>query len=1028
MTMTAHSAASKPDTDAPAEVCLQSAQSPFGDIFEPAGPTVLNTVALALLKAFALMCNTLPAMKKSMQDNGKWINYKIGAATKDGRLSLTLAFEDGKVSVRPGVVPDHSALLVFHNIEAVKRILDNDPMNLFDLITRNRVILDGDRAALLFVNYLFNKLQAPFNTPKFWMLKHKEKKKREREYGKNPKDVSRALGRDMADRKNVRMQGGHVKDPGVKHLPDPYLAEISLEFFPRIKEIYERQRDATPEISVERPRIMTQWFRENGFETDSAGDPWHPGLRQALAFRHLMASKKPVIQEGNLLAGSLAPEEVCVMLYPDTEPTLSLWQELDTIDKRVMNPHVITKENRNILKGLLPFWRKRNIHSWIIDTYGNTTPFRIDGRFAVYYNLKKATFSHTIPNIESILIKGTTGVMADIDARMEKGGIDTRQQDTLKAMRITLDGLDAYAENLATEAVFLAAGEANPDRKAELIALSAMCAHAPKYPARTLHEAMNAAWIYLVGVLMENNNISLSPGRLDQIFQPYFEKDMATISDPGEKDAYIQRAVELSACLFLRISHHYMAAPDLVNYLYSGTQTDSAVTLGGVTRTGGDAVNDMTYIFLKATEMLGNQEPNVNVRFHPGVNSDDFLKRVCEVNYITSGTPSVHNDKAVFQALKNQDFTVEDLRDWGAVGCVEPAIPGKHTGHTNALCMNLIAGLEMVFNNGYHPLLDWHMGPETGRPENGDFKTFDQFFQAYMDQMRFLVDCHCHLNTLCCEAHSKLRPQPFLSATTVGCIDSATDNTEGGALYNSSGGFNAGLADVTDSMMAVKTLVFDEKRISFAEFKKAIDGNFQDQPELLSLIRTKVPLFGSGNDDAVAMANRLTKEIHGLYARHRNFRGGKYFTGYWTVSWHSGFGSLTGAIPSGRLAGKAFTPGLTPQPHASDSILDNMRDVARLAPEYMENNIAFNVKFVPSSTDSREKTVDTIFSYLKTYFDLGGMQAQLNMVDSETLKDAMAHPENYKNLIVRISGYNARFVELSRDLQIELVERSQFSG
>lgn len=1028
MTKTAHAAEMTLNSEETSQAGLQAARSPFGNIFEPAGTRVLNTVALAFLKAFALMCNTLPPMKKSMRDNGQWINYKVGAATKDGRLSLTLSFEDGKVTVRPGVAPDHSALLVFHDLAAVKRILDNDPMNLFDLITRNRVILDGDRAALLFVNYLFNKLQAPFNTPKFWMLKHKERKKREREYGKNPKDVSRALGRDMADRKNVRINGNHVKDPGVRHLPDPFLSALSLDSFPRIKTIYERQRDATPEISVERPWIMTRWFRENGFETDQSGATWHPGLRQALAFHHLMATKKPVIQTGNLLAGSLAPEEVCVMLYPDTEPTLSLWQELDTIDKRVMNPHVITKKNRQILKDLLPFWRKRNIHSWIIDHYGNTTPFRIDGRFAVYYNLKKATFSHTIPNIEIVLAKGTTGIKSDIDARIKLGGLDARQKDTLKAMRITLDGLKAYAQNLAREAESLADREPDPERREELLALATICAHAPENPARTLHEAMNAAWIYLVGVLMENNNISMSPGRLDQIFQPYFERDMETITDPVEKEAYIQRAVELSACLFLRISHHYMAAPDLVNYLYSGTQTDSAVTLGGVTRTGGDAVNDMTYIFLKVTEMLGNQEPNVNVRFHPGVNSDDFLKRVCEVNYITSGTPSVHNDKAVFKAMKNQDFTPEDLRDWGAVGCVEPAIPGKHTSHTNALCMNLIAGLEMVLNNGYHPLLDWRLGPETGRPENGDFTSFDQFFDAYLSQMRFLVDCHCHLNTLCCEAHSHLRPQPFLSATTVGCIGKAMDNTEGGALYNSSGGFNAGLADVTDSMMAVKKLVFDEKRITFADFKQAIDGNFENHPELLSLIRTKVPLFGSGNDEAVAMANRLTREIHGLYAPHRNFRGGKYFTGYWTVSWHSGFGSLTGAIPSGRLSGKAFTPGLTPQPHASDSILDNMRDVARLEPEFMENNIAFNVKFVPTAKDTREKIVDTIFSYLKTYFGLGGMQAQLNMVDSETLKDAMAHPENYKNLIVRISGYNARFVELSRDLQIELVERSQFTG
>jgi formate C-acetyltransferase len=342
--------------------------------------------------------------------------------------------------------------------------------------------------------------------------------------------------------------------------------------------------------------------------------------------------------------------------------------------------------------------------------------------------------------------------------------------------------------------------------------------------------------------------------------------------------------------------------------------------------------------------------------------------------------------------------------------------------------MNLVAGLEMALNNGYHPLLRCQLGPETGRPGEGDFETFDQFFDAYAQQMRFLIDNHCELNTLCCEAHSRIRPQPYLSSTTVGCIENALDNTEGGARYNTSGSFNAGLADVTDSMMAVKKLVFDDAPVSFADFKRAIDDNFENDRALLDTIRKRVPLFGSGSDEAVAMANRLTAMIHECYARHRNYRGGRYLTGYWSVSWHSGFGKLSGATPSGRLKGKSFTPGLTPQPQASDSILDNLRDIAKLKPEHMENNIAFNVKYVPNAKDTREQAVDTVFSYVKAYFELGGMQLQFNMIDSETLKDAMAHPENYQNLIVRISGYNARFVELSRDLQIELIERSQFNA
>jgi formate C-acetyltransferase len=638
-------------------------------------------------------------------------------------------------------------------------------------------------------------------------------------------------------------------------------------------------------------------------------------------------------------------------------------------------------------------------------------------------------FSHTLPNIPKILQQGTLGVKKEIQDRLNRNGdLSQEQKDTLLAMKIAMDGLELYAENVSEQAGREAALEKNPERKQELLHLAEICKNVPKNPSKTLQEAMNAAWLFLVGVLMENTNVSLSPGRLDQYFQPYFENDMANITDPKEKQKYIERAIELAACFYMRISSHFTATPDLMNYMASGTKSDSAVTLGGITPDCKDAVNDMSYIFLKVTEMLLSQEPNVNVRYHPDITSKTFLDRVCEVNYITVGTPSLHNDKAIFKAFEQHpEFEIEDIRDWGAVGCVEPSVVGKHTGHTNALSMNLMSGFEMAMNNGHHPLIGWDLGPQTGIVEKDEFKTFDQFFDAYMAQMQFLIDNHCDYNKMLGEAHFQIRPQPFLSAVTVGCIENAMDNTMGGAKYNSSGSFNAGLADLTDSMLSIKKFVFDDQVVTFSEMKRAMDDNFEHAPELLARIKNKLNLFGSGDDTAVEMANRLIAGIHNCYSRHRDFRGGKYMTGYWSVAFHATFGVLSGALPSGRLRGKSFTPGLTPQAGASRNVLDNLRDVAKLDPEYLENNIAFNVKYVPDANDSREEAINTISSYVKTFFDLGGMQLQFNMVDSETLKDAMAHPENYRDLIVRISGYNAYFTKLSKELQVEIIERSEFS-
>jgi formate C-acetyltransferase len=347
-------------------------------------------------------------------------------------------------------------------------------------------------------------------------------------------------------------------------------------------------------------------------------------------------------------------------------------------------------------------------------------------------------------------------------------------------------------------------------------------------------------------------------------------------------------------------------------------------------------------------------------------------------------------------------------------------------GHTGSILMNMVAALEMALNDGRHPGMNWRPGPSTGSVEQNDFASFDDFFNAYAVQQRFLIDKAVELNSMLADAHTRLRPSPFLSSLISGSIESGSDVTRGGAKYNTSGTSNIGLADVTDSLMVIKKLVYDEKKLTFPELKKAVDSDFNGYPEILSIVQNRVPLFGSGNPEALSMANRVIDTVYGCYSRHRNYRGGRYTAGFWSMSQHVAYGSLSGALPSGRRAGKSFTPGLTPQPSASKNFLDNIQDVARLNHIHMDNNIAFNVKLLPVSNDSREKTVDTMHAYVKSYFRLGGMQMQFNVITSDVLKDAMAHPEEYRNLLVRISGYNAYFVTLNREMQIELIERAEY--
>ena len=982
----------------------------------------MNFVTSLLLKTMALMFNTRPALKKYLKTTDGWINFSVGIKLENGKLEQSITFRNGKARVSGKIAPDTDVVMRFVNKETVKEMLKITPNEILGLILHNKMVLEGNIAYLQLFNFYLSLLLGKKHQR---MLAKKIKEdvvSRTKEYDAGG---HQARGREIADRNKNRLRGMKT-DEHVGYLEDPYLSEYSIDNFPRIKKFLDDHFTLKPAICTERPRLLTEWYRKNGFEFDAEGKPWQPELRAALAYRHLMENRKPVIHGNDLIAGtSTSKEPTGVIIYPDAQGTM-IWGELGSVDKRGLNPYTISEEDALVLHDVFTFWTKRNFREYVRDKHHNPLCLSIDERWVYYFVWKSVGISHTIPDFPKVLNQGINGIMEEIDARLSDAKNTEANNISLTAMKITLEGVLAYAKNLASEAALLAASEQNPVRKKELEMLAGICAKVPAGPSETLDEAVNALWIVWVALHMENTNTGLSIGRLDQWLQPYFAKDMEKIRTETERRAYIAHAIELVACFFMRGTDHLPLVPDIGNYLFGGSSSDQAITLGGVTPDGKDGVNDMTYIILKVTEMLSIRDPNVNARFSLEKNSNTYLKRLCEVNYITVATPSMHSDENIAASLAPHGYAREDVRDWAATGCVEPTLCGRHMGHTGSILMNMVAALEMALNNGRHPSMDWDLGPSTGSIEKGGFTTFEEFFSAYTVQQKFLIDQAVELNNLLAEAHTVLRPTPLLSTLIDGSIEKGTDVTKGGARYNTSGSSNIGLADVTDSLMAIKKLVFDDKIISFTELKKAVDANFTGYPKILALVQNKVPLFGSGSRESLALADRITEFIHDCYNRHTNYRGGKYTAGFWSMSQHVAYGSLSGALPSGRRAGKAFTPGLTPQPSASKNFLDNITDVAHLNPQHMDNNIAFNVKLMPGLTGKREDTIDAMCSYVKTYFQQGGMQMQFNVVTSEVLKDAMAHPENYRNLLVRISGYNAYFVTLNKDMQIELIERTGY--
>lgn len=976
-----------------------------------------DKLANIFFKFLAFNFNVRPSLNKYLKCDNGWLNFTFGIKTENGSVEQALRFENGKVIVLKNMPEKFDSQLIFVDENALKEAATQPPNKLMLALMENRMITNGNIGYLQLINFYLSLFLKNIQIAKL----KKETKMENRNY-----DAGAASKHSIDTRKPRQLQAASV-DPGVKFLFDPYLAQYSLDDFPRVKDFLDIHLKTRAEICHERAELVTRWYRENGFETDKSGRPWVGELRQAKAFKYLMENRKPIIRKNDLIAGTNTTKEIGVIIYPDAHGTM-IWGELITAPYRPLNPYDVSPETIDVLHNkVFPFWLRRNFREWVRDNKNQPLCQKLDERFAACFLWKTVALSHTILNYPEVLKTGTNGIIAKIDKELSETPQSAKQKsDTLNAMKISLEGINAYAKNLSDEAGRLANQEKDSARKNELLHLAEICGRVPQNPCSTLDEAVNAMWIIWIGVHMENTNAGFSLGRLDQWLQPYFKADMEKLNTQEEKQAYIKHVIELIGCFYMRCTDHLPLIPDIGNYLFGGSSSDQAITLGGVTPEGEDAVNDMTYIFLKVTEMLSIRDPNVNARYNKSKNSATYLKRLCEVNLNTTATPSIHNDEAVMVSLAEFNYPAEHLRDWSATGCVEPTLSGRHIGHTNCMMFNMVAALEMALNNGRHPLMRWDLGPKTGNIKTGDFKDYESFFNAFAAQLRFLADQTCEYNNFLGEAHQTLRPTPFISALIEGPLKSGKDVTKGGALYNSSGNACIGLADITDSLMVIKKLVFEEKKITFGELLDAVNCNFQNNPALLATIKNKVSLFGSGNEEALATANRVTKLAHDIFIDHTNYRGGRYTAGFWSMSNHVAFGTLTGALPSGRLAGKAFTPGLTPEPHASRSILDNIRDVAKLRPENMNNNIAFNVKVVPSAQETHQKTVDNIYSYVKTYSDLGGMQMQLNVVSSKTLRDAMEHPENYQNLLVRISGYNAYFVTLNRDMQIELIERAEF--
>ncbi|NVM36618.1 MAG: formate acetyltransferase [Candidatus Lokiarchaeota archaeon] len=968
------------------------------------------------LNLLAMIFDTRRKMRREIynEKTGFIFNAKYQFTTKDDAFNVHVIFKDGKMTVADGKIEDPNITIYYKDKETLANLYSKSAEESLDYLLTNEMGYIGNMSYLTKFSYLTSLVMG---------AKIKDYKGPENRILYSIEDI------DSGEKcRRLMNESLNRKVDNVEVLEDPYLAKYSLDDFPRLKYLKNRRFALKPAICVERAKLVTQYHRENGFEEDSSGNPIDPELRQAGAVNYITSHKRPIIHDRHLIAGSTTSKEVGIPMYPELIAT-AIWPELKTIGERELNPNDISDKDADILSlEVFPYWMERNVREYCRTKFNNPKSQALEEGWVFYFMMKTNAISHTVPGFPMVINEGLESVKHKAE-KLEKEADSKEEINFYKAIQIATNGVLTYSKNLSEEATRIAESldPNEPEqvkRIAELKEISRICAKVPAKSAETLQEAIQSIWTSFVCLHCENANSALSIGRLDQMLQPFFLKEIEKARNDDEKEQIIRKVIELIGSLFIRINDHDPLMPNVGWKLFGGSSSDDTVTVGGVDREGNNAVNDMSFIILKTNEMLGFQDPNMNARYHSGINSKAYLRRLTEVNMNMGASPSIHNDRTMIEALVHEGFAIEDARDWAATGCVEPTIVGKHYGHTNCMLLNLVAPLEMTLNNGVIPLTGEKMGIETGDVRT-NFITFEDFLDAYKTQLKYLAEQSIEINNFLGESHRYIHPTPLLSGFYEGPLEKGKDLIHGGAVYNTSGVALVGLTDVIDSLLVIKDLVYNKKEFAFTTLMDAIDNNFEGYESILHKIE-QIPKFGSGEYGTIEMAQDIIDFCYDIYNSAGNYRGGKYLVGYWSISYHTGFGMLTGALPSGRKKGKALTPGLTPAPGTTDILLPSIQSVAALDYLKMANNASYNVKLVPHPGDTHKETLDIFTSYVQSFFDLNGMQWQFNVVSSDTMRDAMTNPIDYRWLLVRVSGYNAYFTKLNKNMQLELIERHEY--
>lgn len=825
----------------------------------------------------------------------------------------------------------------------------------------------------------------------------------------------------------------------------------------RIPKLVEALYANMPVIESARAKLLTESYKA------TEGQPMI--TRRAEAFAHILRNIPIIIRDNELIVGSstIAPRGC------QTFPEFSfqwLEDELDTVETRSADPFYIAEETKQELREVHKYWKGKTTSELATSYMAPEAIKAIEHNIFTPGNYFYNGVGHVTVKYEEVLAIGYEGIMAKAQAELDRcqvgDGDYARRSHFLNAVILSCQAVMEYAQRYAALAEKMAAECSDPVRRNELEVIALNCSRVPAKGAGSFYEACQSFWFVQQLIQLESSGHSISPGRFDQYMYPYYKKDLENGNITREF------AQELMDCIWVKLNDLNKCRDAASAEGFAGYSLFQNLIAGGQNKDGEDVTNDLSIMCIQASMHVHLPQPSLSVRVWNG-SPHEFLIKAAELTRTGIGLPAYYNDEVIIPALQNRGLSLEDAREYNIIGCVEPQKAGKTDGWHDAAFFNMCRPLELVFSNGMDK--GEQVGIATG--DVTEMTTFEEFYDAYKKQMDYFISLLVNADNAIDVAHAERCPLPFLSCMVDDCIKRGISVQEGGAVYNFTGPQGFGIANMADSLYAVRQLVYRDKKVSMEEYKEALLWNYGkgidsetaadmtasilkemerqgraiDESAVKSVLETvmtmklsedqkarfeeihhmidEVPKFG--ND--IPEVDYFARDVAYTYTRplqnYKNPRGGQFQAGLYPVSANVPLGGQTGATPDGRYAHTPVADGVSPSAGKDvNGPTAAANSVARLDHFIVSNGTLFNQKFHPSALAGREG-LEKFTALIRSYFDQKGMHMQFNVVDRDTLLDAQKNPEKYKHLVVRVAGYSALFTTLSRSLQDDIIRRTE---